>query len=363
MKILIFADASNPHTEKWLRFYYDRKIDVEIATLIESGFPNIPVHLLRSVSYQKRKNNREYNRLKVFWEVYPQLKGIVNKVQPDIVHAHYASSFGLYASITGFHPFILSVWGSDITDFPNRSLFNRFLIRHILSKADFICSSSEYLSEATKKYTSREPYLIYFGVDTKQFKPLAEFKKDQDKFIFGTVKALDKHYGINYLIEAASLINQQIPNWELWIGGEGTEKDHLKNLVKQLNIDDKVRFLGYIPHFKVPEVLDQLDVFIVPSLEESFGVAAAEASACQLPVIASAIGGLPEIIVESETGYLVKPGSAVAIAEKLIHLYRNPNLRMEMGKAGRENVKAKFEWQINADKMINIYEKILRKKL
>ncbi len=358
MKILIFADAANSHIEKWLRYFKDNQLDVEIATLTEGSFQEYPLHLLKSESYRKRKNNREYNRQKVLFEVYPQLKKIVKQVKPDIVHAHYASSFGLYAALTGFHPFILSVWGSDITDFPNKNLISRLIIKYVISKADVICPLSEYLEKMTRQFTAKKQQLVYWGVDTELFKPQPDVSRDPEKFVFGTVKAFYKYYGIDHLIKAASLIKKHIPRWELWLGGSGVEEENLKKLAHNLQLEKEVKFLGRIPQTEVPKILSGMDAAVVPSLRESFGVSAAEASACELPVIVSNIGGLPEIIQDSQTGYLVKPADPEAIAEKLLHLYRNPCLRYEMGKAGREFIKSRFEWKLIASKMIRIYNNV-----
>jgi len=360
MKILIFSDAANSHIEKWLHFFKERKLDIEIVTLRSGGISGYPEHILSSKTYRLRKSNRDYNRTKVLFEVYPQLKKIVNKVKPDIIHAHSASSYGLFAALTGFHPFILTVWGTDITNFPTQSKLKKLMTKFILKKADILCSTSDYLAKMTSSLTTKQQYQTNFGVDTETFKPQNRNGIRDKRFIFGTVKSLYKNYGIDYLIKAAAIVNQELSDWELWIGGEGTEKENLQDLAEQLQLSDKIKFLGQIPHSEVPLTLTDMDVFIVPSLEESFGVAAAEASACELPVICSNIGGLPEIVKDSRTGYVVEAEDAKAIAEKILHLYRNPELRRAMGKAGREFIKDRYEWQVNAEKMLTIYERAMR---
>ena len=163
------------------------------------------------------------------------------------------------------------------------------------------------------------------------------------------------------MIEAAELLKNKIPDWELWIAGDGVDENSLKEQSKRLNLENKVKFLGKVPHNKVPETLQKMDVFVVPSIWEceSFGVAAVEAAACGLPVIASNIGGLPEVVIHNETGFLVAPKKAVEIADKILFLYQNLKIRKEMAKAAREFVLKNYCWQDNAKIMLDVYKEKL----
>ncbi len=368
MKILLLTDSANIHTRKWALYLSQQNIDIEILSLSGMRIGDLPLHTFASKTYSTRKSNVKYNRIAVFKQILPQVRKRIEKINPDILHAHYASSYGLFGAISGFHPFVVSIWGSDITDFPYQNFINRLMIKYVLNKADKICTSSQYLYRETQKFTSKQPSLIYFGTDFELFKPSninpypIDFSNNNKPYIFGTIKALYPHYGINYLIEAASLINKKISNWELWIGGEGDSKIELQNLAKKLHINDKVKFLGKIPHDRVPIIMNEMHVFIVPSLREAFGVAAVEASGCCLPVIVTKVGGLPEIIINGETGFCVEPQDPQAIADKIELLYTNPVTRTEMGYKGRQFVQNKFSWQENAPEILSLYEELLRGK-
>ena len=147
----------------------------------------------------------------------------------------------------------------------------------------------------------------------------------------------------------------------LVIYGKGELKDKLENLSKELKIDDKVLFKGYKSNEDVPIVLNKMDIFVVPSIldSESFGVAAVEAMACEVPVIASSVGGLKEVVVDSETGYLVSKKNYKEIADKLKKLILNEELRISLGKAGRKRVLENYNWDSNVEYMIKIYEEII----
>ena len=212
------------------------------------------------------------------------------------------------------------------------------------------------MAKKTQRFTKKEIIITPFGVDINQFRPNLNKSKD-GKFIFGTIKSLYPKYGIRYLIEAADILKDKINDFELWIAGKGSEEQYLKDLTKQLHLKDKIKFLGFLPHHKVPEILRKMDVFVVPSIWEceSFGVAAVEAAASGLPVIASNLGGLSEVIVQNRTGFLVSPKSPKEIAEKIFFLYQNKKARQEMGKSARQFVIENYVWEDNAKIMLDAY--------
>ena len=136
-------------------------------------------------------------------------------------------------------------------------------------------------------------------------------------------------------------------------------KNKLEDLTKELQIDDKVIFKGYISNEDVPKALNEMDIFVVPSINESFGVAAVEAMACEIPVIASSVGGLKEVIVDKETGYLVPKKDYKEIAKYLKKLILDKNLRTSLGENGRKRVLENYDWNSNVEYMIKIYEEII----
>ncbi|MCD7873784.1 MAG: glycosyltransferase, partial [Acidaminococcaceae bacterium] len=141
------------------------------------------------------------------------LKKVIKIFQPDIIHAHYATSYGLLGALVGFHSYIISVWGSDIFDFPNISLFHKNIIKYNFFKADIILSTSNVMAEEIQKYTSKGIKVTPFGVDINEFKPLnvdSIFKPN--KIVIGTIKTLEEKYGIEYLIRAFSIVKKEIIN-------------------------------------------------------------------------------------------------------------------------------------------------------
>ena len=145
---------------------------------------------------------------------------------------------------------------------------------------------------------------------------------------------------------------------KLLIYGKGELKNKLEDLTKELQIEDKVFFKGYISNENVPKVLNEMDIFVVPSINESFGVAAVEAMACELPVIVSNADGLKEVVENNKTGFVIETKNSKAIAEKIKLLINEKELRKKIGKEGRERVKELYDWEKNVEKMLDIYRKI-----
>lgn len=264
---------------------------------------------------------------------------------PDVVHAHYASGYGTLARLVKFHPTVLSVWGSDVFAFPEASRWNRHLLLRNLLFPDQVCATSDVMGRRVEQLTSGEvsPVIIPFGVDTHRFSPSVGARRTRPHVV-GTIKALSDPYRIDDLIRAFAIVKERIHDAELAIAGDGPKRTALESLASELGLADSVRFLGQIPHSEVVRRLQGLDVFCALSSEESFGVAVLEASACSIPVVVSSAGGLPEVVRDGETGFIVDVGDYRSAAERITRLLESSALRSELGDNGRLFVQQTYEW-------------------
>jgi len=203
------------------------------------------------------------------------------------------------------------------------------------------------------KYVNKNVEVIPFGVDTKLFVPIENINAD---FVIGTVKSLEDIYGIDRLIDVFYIVNKTLPNVICQIYGVGSKEHELKTKVLDLDLQDKVLFMGKITNNKVPAAISNFDIFCALSREESFGVAILEASSCGKPVIVSNIGGLPEVVIHNETGFIMDYNKE-NIAKKIIELYSDSDMINSLGKNGRAFVKNTFDWNSNVEKMKCYYAK------
>lgn len=348
MKIMYIAFANSSHTIKWVNYFRDIGNDIMLVSFY-------PARSIEGVKFRYIKcKNRYTTLLKV-----NQVKTLLKEFKPDILHAHHASSCGFLGALQNFHPFVVSVWGYDVLLFPKKSPLHKSVIKYTLHRADKITATSKALAKAVEGLVDRTPVIIPFGVD-RRFVEVDRIYGKQ-KYVIGIIKDLKPVYGIDVLIKAfAGLIDKGYPV-ELFIVGEGKLKDELVGLCRRLNIQENVTFKCRIPHSGVIDILKRIDIFAMPSYSEGFGVVAVEAMATGLPVVASNIGGLPEVVDNGKTGILVKPGDIEALKQALEYYILSKEARVEHGRRGREKVEAKYDWQKNAESMNRLYKEILNR--
>lgn len=367
MKILILSSANSIHTKRWVTSLAKRDIEICLFSLEKNNeteygqFSNITV-----IDGEFRNNSSKDGEIsKITILAYlPKLLKTINTFKPDIVHAHYATSYGLLGALSFFKPFILSVWGSDVYDFPQTSFLHKLLIKFNLFRATKILSTSHVMALETKKYANSEIYVTPFGIDMSKFKKMEATKPfSLNTIVLGTVKTLLPKYGIDYLIRAFKIIkvNNSLLELKLMIVGEGDDKEELVKLCDNLKIIDDVIFIGQVDNNLVPDYLNMFDIYVALSTldSESFGVAIVEASACEKPVVVSNVGGLPEVVDDKKTGFVVESRNAEAAAVAIEKLILDENLRVSMGKAGRKRVKELYNWDDNVSLVIEIYDKAI----
>ena len=239
------------------------------------------------------------------------------------------------------------------------------MIQFNLYRADKILSTSHVMVLETKQYTNKEIHVTPFGIDLSKFKKM-EFHTDfsPETIVVGTVKTLSSKYGIDYLIKAFKIVkeNNSDLSLKLMIVGDGEDKIKLVNLCRNLNISDDVVFVGKVNNNLVPNYLNVIDIYVALSTleSESFGVAIVEASASEKPVVVSNVGGLPEVVANNKTGFVVESKNPQEAAKKIEKLILDKALRVKMGKAGRERVKELYNWEENVSLMVATYSKLIK---
>ena len=369
MKILLLADSNSSHTIKWATSLAEKDFEIIIFSFTENVtdiYKKYKSIIIESAGIPRIKQfNTELHFSKViYFSAIPAVKRIIKKYKPDILHAHYASSYGLLGAITSFHPFIVSVWGSDVFDFPKKSFLHKVIMKYIFRKADKILSTSNIMATETNLYTQKKIEVTPFGVDTEKFQPRKSINLFRNEaIVIGTVKTLEKKYGILFLLKSFANVKSKHPELplKLLIVGGGTEEKQLKALAVRLKISGETIFTGKINHDEVNKYHSQFSIAVFPSINdsESFGVSVLEASACEVPVVASKIGGVPEVVQDGITGILVSPKDEMVLAEAIEKLVLNADLRSKMGKAGRKFVQQNYELKSSVAKMTIQYREIL----
>ncbi|MGU5725787.1 glycosyltransferase [Aeromonas caviae] len=359
LKVVLLSGASSIHTVRWANGLSTAGHDVYIISqhpIADPFLPEVKVHLL------------PFRGVLGYFTMVPAVRALLNKIQPDIVNAHYASGYGTTARLVGYHPWLLSVWGSDVYDFPHKSWLHKWLVTTNLRAADKIASTSYCMAEETRSLAAdladADISITPFGVDLAAYQGLKpELVQQKPKLVIGTVKCMKPKYGIDTLIRAYAILckslnqNKSSPALELRLVGGGEQTAELALLAQRLGVADSVSFVGQVPHAAVPQELAKLDIYVALSRldSESFGVAVIEAGAAGRPVVVSDAGGLPEVTIDGETGLVVPRESPQAAAKALEKLVLDEKLRYQMGICGQQHVAKQYDWNVCINTMIMVY--------
>ncbi|PIR54861.1 hypothetical protein COU74_03935 [Candidatus Peregrinibacteria bacterium CG10_big_fil_rev_8_21_14_0_10_36_19] len=297
---------------------------------------------------------------------YKILKKIITENGIDILHAHvwnpascrYAFMQNIPLIITEHDPFKLN---------PIKNIFKKIALK----KTKKIVTVSQENAKLIKKLypdQKNKVSVIHNGLDltwwNSQLLRFTEedledikvhtFEAHKDTLIITTIAELHPRKGIKYLIAAMPKIIEKYPNVKLIIIGEGEDKERLEKLTENLKINNCVKFLGR--RKEIAKLLKASNIFVLPSIREAFGMVNLEAMYTPLPIVASKVGGIPEIIEDGKTGILVPKEDTMELRIALEKLIKNPELRNKMANAGKERLQKEF----SAKKMAEKYEKIYK---
>ena len=256
-------------------------------------------------------------------------------------------------------------------DFPLKK--NYFSRRKYMKNVDVIIAISEGVKKVLVEggVDPENVEVISSGIDFSSFEEDSsaltskdylhrEFSFAVDDYLVGIVAHLADHKGHQYLIQATKILKQQAPKIKTIIVGEGPLSMELDRQAKELDVEDIIFFLGF--RKDIPKILSSLDLFVLSSHLEGMGSSILDAMASRLPVVATKVGGIPEVVINGETGLLVPPRNPSALARAILRLYSDKTLASRLGQKGYELVHRKFSAEAMADKVVRLYEKIgLRK--
>lgn len=287
-----------------------------------------------------------------------------------LVHFHdaHSAAVGSVAASLAKVPFRII---TRRVDFPLKK--NYFSQRKYMKNIDAIIAISEGVKKVLVEggVDPENVEVISSGIDFSSFEEDSsaltskdylhrEFSFAVDDYLVGIVAHLADHKGHQYLIQATKILKQQAPKIKTIIVGEGPLSMELNRQAKELDVEDIIFFLGF--RKDIPKILSSLDLFVLSSHLEGMGSSILDAMASRLPVVATKVGGIPEVVINGETGLLVPPRNPSALARAILRLYSDKTLASRLGQKGYELVHRKFSAEAMAEKVVRLYEKIgLRK--
>lgn len=299
---------------------------------------------------------------------------LIRRIKPTIVHTHTSKAgvLGRIAAKILKVPVIIhqphglalgEAW--EVLDIPQNPFMRKLLIMLEKSLAKFTTKFITYTEIETKEHLfygigKKEQFVtIPYGLDLSCFcDKLNNVSRKSPKNrspIIGSVGRLVTSKGYQYLIEAMASVKQQFPDIKLFVVGGGPLKNELESSVKKLGLTDNIQFLGVKDD--IPQFLSSIDIFVLPTLYESFGIVLIEAHACKKPVVVSDVGSISAVIKDGETGLLVPPRNPHAIAEAIIRLLRDEELYKKLCEAGFEYAKRNYGIKKVMEKIEEMYDR------
>lgn len=362
MKLCFLAGANSIHSYRWIKYFAEAGHEITWISLAQSIFDSIagvryfeidssggPAGLLRAAITTRR---------------------IVADCRPDVLHVHSVGSYGMVGLLSGFAPIVATPWGSDVI-YGKKSLLKRPLIAAILRRAAMITCDAWHMRDEVMAFDvpAERIHIINFGIDTERFSPRPHDPAIRSANRLGDAPAVislrnfEPVYDIPTLLKAVPGVLVRYPDTRFMLVGRGSLEGQLKALADQLGIAESVRFVGFVPNDQLPATLCSLDVYVSTSLSDA-GIAAstAEAMACGLPAVITDSGENGRWIADGSNGFLVPVSQPEVLAERLIQVIGDADLRRRVGRAGRATIQERNDYRAEMAKMEALYRRVAAAK-
>ena len=363
MKICYLADAESIHTQRWVQYFADQGHQVHLIS-------KNPCAQLKGIKqhHLKRLHESEAFSAVNLLVILPQVKSIIKKVAPDILHSHFVLDYGSYGAMSGFHPFVISAWGSDVLEVPKRSKSLRALTRYALNGADLITCDGDNSKEAMIHLgiPDGKIKIISHGIDTNRFYPGTRNENLRVELGLSghpsaiSIRHLRPVYDVGSFIRSMPLVLKEIPDAKFIIVGDGSDKESLIKLAGSLGILNSVIFTGVINHEELPSYIASSDVYVSTSISDGgIAVSTLEAMASGLAPVVTDVGDNRKWIKDGENGFVVPIGDSKMLAERIIYLLQNKDVLRRFGAANRSIVEERADYYKEMEKMGRIYEDLV----
>jgi glycosyltransferase involved in cell wall biosynthesis len=368
MKICYIADGSSIHTQRWLNYFAGKGHEVHLIywKTIPGYDKTVRIHLLKRLAPKIWAVTRYISFL--LWIF--RTRKLIREIMPDVVDSHFIIDNGLLAACSGFHPFVTTAWGSDVLIFPKRNFIWKIITKFTLKRADkVICNSEVVKKELILLGTMPDKISkIYNGINTSQFSPRRADEALKNKLgISGLptvicIRSLRPLYNVEMLVKAIPLVLKHAPQVRFVIAGDGVQRDYLENLAASLGASQNINFVGYVLHDELPGYLASADIYVSTSLSDSASLSLQEAMACELAPVVTDLPGNREWVTDGGNGFLIPADSVQLLAERIVYLIKNREVRERFGREGREIIKARAEYEEEMSRMEIIYQEQIRKR-
>lgn len=353
MKICYLANAASIHTKRWAEHFKSIGHKVFVVSFEPGRIQGVQVFHIPAAISQRHVN--------VLMRL-PKVRQIVREIDPDIIHAHYVTSYGMAGVVTGLHPLVISAWGSDVLVMPENSIVYRLMVRFCMQKADLVTSIADHMTNLIlkRRYADSQRIVTFpFGVDTDIFTPKREVPKRNSPCVVVSTRRLDVGLDVDVLIKSIPAVLERHPSTKFIIAGDGPLHNDLVRLSKKLHLCTDINFVGSVQHSEMPGFLRKADIFISTSKSDGNNISLNEGMACGCFPIATDIDANRNWLDNGVNGLLFPCGDHEALAKRIIQSIENLEWRQSIIDHNYDIIRKRASWKNEMEKMENIYQQLL----
>jgi glycosyltransferase involved in cell wall biosynthesis len=384
LRLCVLGDLESIHTRRWLQPFIQRGHDVHFISYYRpKTLPQgIKLHILnerspRSQTAGNGPTSQTASKLppdllrlaNAFRYRTRGLKRVLREVKPDLLHAHYVVEYGFFAATAGFHPLVISAWGSDVLVAAKASRLAGFITRYTLRRADLITSNNEHMTETLRQMGVPQERLatIVFGTDAFFLeRPEASVNRLSSSAAPPTIistRSLDSPlYNIDLVLRAVASLVSRFPDVQLLIAGTGTLRPKLEALTRDLGLDKHVQFVGWLDNAALRDAFLRSHVYVSVPDSDATSVSTLSAMAAGCFPVLSDLPTQREWIEDGVNGFLTPLHDVQGLSVRLGEALHNEELRREAAEHNREVVEARGLWENSVPIMEAWYRQLAERR-
>ncbi len=349
MRICYLGEAASVHVRRWTQWFARRGHEVVLLSLRPAEIPGVRVVVL---PFQRTGPA-------AFLSKVAAVRKLVRDLHPDLLHAHFAVGYGLWGAVAGWHPFVVSAWGSDVLVRPRESRVQGWVLRFVVRRADFCIPVAKHLEERMRAFGLRpeKSEAIPMGVDLGAFPP-ARDRPVVRSATFISTRSLEPIYDVAVLVRAAALLFRGHPSAQGTIVGGGSLRADLDALAAREGVSGKLQFEGPQPPERVMALLAQSRVYVSTSRSDGASVSLLEGMSQGCFPVVTDIPANREWIRDGENGYLVRVGDVEGLADRIGRAMTEDAILDRARAMNLALVGARGDLNRNLERVERIYERL-----
>lgn len=350
LKICYLGNVRNVHIKRWVEHFSasGHKVSVLSLDACDESSPDVQyVHIPKWLGCMR------------YFLAAGRIKKLIEEIKPDILHAHYATGYGLVASLSSWKPLIITAWGSDVLVEPKNSFLYRKMVVSSLNRATLVTSMAHHMTDTLVHMgVEREKIVtLPWGVDLKKCNVNERSRYDEEYDVVCT-RHFDPIYNMEVVIRALEGVVRVYPRLKCLLIGDGPQRCALMELSKRLGVDSNIEWKGRIRNSEIMEYLYKSKIFVTMSHSDGNNISLNEAMACGCFPIASDIEANREWIVDGQGGYIVSRTNTDALTNRIVNALENNAIRRTASIQNWKTVCERADWHKNMVVMEDMYESL-----